>query len=52
MGTLDDDPGVTPLFHVYVDSKAPWYDITDSLPQFATTPEEEVRSAPPPAVCG
>ena len=52
MGTLDDDPGVRPQFHVHVDSKAPWYDITDSLPQFATTPEGEVRSASHPAVCG
>src|SRR5215470_19074529 len=42
MGTLDDDPGVRPQFHVYVDSKAPWFDITDSLPQFATTPKGEV----------
>jgi hypothetical protein len=34
LGTLDDDPGVRPLAHVYVDSKAPWFEITDSLPQF------------------
>lgn len=27
-----------------VDSKAPWYDIADSLPQFATTPEGEARA--------
>jgi hypothetical protein len=39
MGTLDDDPGVKPSFHVHVASKAPWHEITDSLPQFETTPD-------------
>jgi protein tyrosine phosphatase (PTP) superfamily phosphohydrolase (DUF442 family) len=34
MGTLDDDPGVRPACHVYVGSKAPWYEIADGLPQF------------------
>jgi hypothetical protein len=52
LGTLDDDPGVKPQFHVYVGSKAPWHDITDDLPQFATTPQKEVRTEPDPAVCG
>ena len=33
-GTLDDDPGVRPLFHIYVGSKAPWHEITDDLPQY------------------
>jgi len=32
---LDDDPGVRPESHIFVGSKAPWYDITDDLPQFA-----------------
>jgi hypothetical protein len=52
MGTLDDDPAVKPQFHVYVGSKAPWYDIIDSLPQFATIPEAKVPSESRPAVCG
>jgi hypothetical protein len=34
MGTLDDDPGIRPSFHVFVGSKAPWFEITDQLPQF------------------
>jgi hypothetical protein len=34
MGTLDDDPGLRPSFHVFVGSKAPWFEITDDLPQF------------------
>ena len=30
---LDDDPGIQPKLHVHVASKAPWYKITDDLPQ-------------------
>jgi hypothetical protein len=33
LGTLDDDPGVRPERHVFVGSKAPWFEITDALPQ-------------------
>jgi hypothetical protein len=33
LGTLDSDPGVKPTRHVFVKSKAPWFDITDDLPQ-------------------
>jgi len=33
LGTLDDDPGVRPESHIFVRSKAPWFEITDSLPQ-------------------
>ena len=39
LGALDDDPGVRAVCHVHVASKAPWYEITDTLPQFATVPE-------------
>ena len=38
MGTLDDDPVIRPSFHVFVGSKAPWFEITDRLPQFDTLP--------------
>jgi hypothetical protein len=38
LGTLDDDPGVRPLFHAFVASKAPWFTITDDLPQFPEWP--------------
>ncbi len=34
-GTLDDDPDIKPQNHIWVSVKAPWHDITDSLPQFA-----------------
>jgi hypothetical protein len=33
-GLLDDDPGVKPALHMFVGSKAPWWEITDDLPQF------------------
>jgi hypothetical protein len=38
MGTLDDDPALRPTFHVFVGSKAPWFEITDQSPQFDTLP--------------
>jgi hypothetical protein len=33
MGTLVDDPGIRPSRHIFVGSKAPWFTITDDLPQ-------------------
>jgi hypothetical protein len=38
MGALDDDPGVRPERHIFVDSKAPWDEITDALPRFSGKP--------------
>ena len=34
MGTLVDDPTIRPTKHIFVGSKAPWFTITDDLPQF------------------
>ena len=34
LGTVDGDPGVRPCEHIFVGSKAPWYEIADALPQF------------------
>jgi hypothetical protein len=34
LGTLDSDPERRPLAHFWVNSKAPWYSIGDSLPQY------------------
>jgi hypothetical protein len=34
MGTLVDDPSIRPAFHIFVGSKAPWFTITDDLPQY------------------
>jgi hypothetical protein len=37
-GTLDTDPGPLPMQHIYVDSKAPWFEITDGLPRYGEGP--------------
>ena len=34
MGSLIDSPAIRPSFHIFVGSKAPWFEITDDLPQF------------------
>ena len=33
LGTLVDSPSLTPTAHIFVGSKAPWFTITDDLPQ-------------------
>ena len=38
VGALDTDPGMRPQANIFVASKAPWFAITDSLPQFAEMP--------------
>lgn len=38
LGILDDDPGVHPIEHVFVSEKAPWFEITDALPQHQKVP--------------
>jgi hypothetical protein len=49
LGTVDGDPQARPERHVFVASKAPWYDIADALPQFKIypgfEPEDDARSA-------
>jgi hypothetical protein len=37
-GTLTDEPTLKPAAHIYVGSKAPWYDILDDLPQYDEDP--------------
>ena len=34
MGTLVDAPSLRPTAHIFVGSKAPWFTITDDLPQY------------------
>ncbi len=34
MGSLVDDPTIRPSAHIFVGSKAPWFIITDNLPQY------------------
>ena len=33
MGSLADAPSIRPTQHIFVGSKAPWFEITDDLPQ-------------------
>lgn len=33
LGTLDTDPGVSVVAHIFVRSKAPWVEIADDMPQ-------------------
>jgi hypothetical protein len=33
LGSLVDDPTIRPTEHIFVGSKAPWFEITDDLPQ-------------------
>ena len=33
LGSLADEPRVRPTEHIFVGSKAPWFEITDELPQ-------------------
>ncbi len=38
MGTLIDTPSIRPTAHIFVGSKAPWFTITDDLPQHQELP--------------
>lgn len=40
-GSLDSPLAIKPGIHIYVGSKAAWFDITDTLPQFAAMPPRE-----------
>ncbi len=49
LGPLDDDPGIRPQMHVFVASKAPWYEIADDLPGFdgfPTGPHDSEKTDP------
>jgi len=38
LGCLDDAPQIAPQEHIWVDSKAVWHTIEDTLPQYAQGP--------------
>lgn len=38
LGSLADAPTIRPTRHIFVGSKAPWFEITDDLPQFDEYP--------------
>ncbi len=39
-GPLEGDLGIKPQAHLFVGSKAPWYTISDNMPQYAENPPE------------
>ncbi|HEX2484187.1 MAG TPA: GFA family protein, partial [Myxococcota bacterium] len=43
-GTLDDDPQLRPDRHIYVERRAPWHAIADSLPQLDRAAVASLRS--------
>jgi len=60
-GSLDEDPGVTPIARIFVGSNAPWYALFDALPRFdawppdfdfPVLPDPPRTPAPPGAVRG
>jgi hypothetical protein len=40
LGNVDGDPGVRAEMHIFTATKAPWWDIGDTLPQHAAFPPE------------
>jgi hypothetical protein len=48
-GLLDGDPGVRPDKHIFVDLKAPWHEIADSLPRLAAAALRLLRASSPDA---
>ena len=44
LGTLDTDPEVKIEQHVFTEYKAPWFEITDDLPQSKGLPEHLTRN--------
>jgi len=38
MGSLVDAPSIRPNEHIFVGSRAPWFEITDDLPRFDEYP--------------
>jgi hypothetical protein len=45
LGSLVDEPNMRPTKHIFVGSKAPWFTITDDLPQYAAHAEAGGQAA-------
>lgn len=39
-GSLDDEPALSPQDHIFMGSRAPWYEPTDDLPRFEMGPSQ------------
>jgi len=47
LATVDDDPGVRPDAHAFIFDKAPWFTVTDDLPQYpARIPARTLSTIP------
>jgi hypothetical protein len=46
-GAFDDDPRLKPDKHIFIELKAPWYEIEDSLPQLDLRALAELRRRTP-----
>jgi hypothetical protein len=44
-GLLDDDPGIAPDKHIYVEGKALWWELDDDLPRYTAEEIREYRRA-------
>lgn len=42
-GLLDDDPGARPDRHIFIELRAPWFEIADDLPQLTKQALAELR---------
>ena len=38
-GTLEGELDTRPVFHIYFDSRANWFEVSDALPKFSKMPE-------------
>ena len=47
-GILERNPGIKPDKHIFIESKAPWFDIKDDLPQFDKMALRALRAAKNP----
>lgn len=45
LGTVEGDPGIRPELHMFAGSRAPWYEISDDLPQYDEWPPDDRESA-------
>jgi hypothetical protein len=43
LGGLEQAPSNEPIGHIFVDSKSPWFTITDDLPQHDVWPDDQVN---------
>jgi len=46
MGAFDDDPGIRPQYHTFVNDRAAWDEITDNLPKYPFALTKSARPFP------